>query len=44
MAGLARIYNLRTEETPRRRERPTELKEIWLSKAALVSRYGPKHE
>lgn len=44
MAGLARIYNLRTEETPRRRERPTELKEIWLSKAALLSRYGPKHE
>ena len=44
MAGLVRIYNLRTDETPKRRERPTELKEIWLSKAALLSRYGPKDE
>jgi hypothetical protein len=44
MAGLARIYNLRTDETPKRRGRSAELKEIWLSKAALLSRYGPKDE
>jgi hypothetical protein len=44
MAGLVRIYNLRTDDTPRRRGRPTELKEIWLSKSALLSRYGPEHE
>ena len=44
MAGLMRIYNLRADETPKRRGRSGELKEIWLSKAALLSRYGPKHE
>ncbi len=43
MAGLMRIYHLRADETPKRR-RPLELKEIWLSKAALLSKYGPKHE
>jgi hypothetical protein len=41
MAGLMRIHNLRTDDTPRRRGRPAELKEIWLSKAGLLSRYGP---
>jgi len=44
MAGLVRIYNLRTDETPNRRGRPMELKEIWLSKAALLGTYGPKDE
>ena len=44
MAGLMRIYNLRADETPKRRVRPLELEEIWLSKAALLSKYGPKHE
>jgi hypothetical protein len=44
MAGLVRIYNLRTDRTSKRRARPVELKEIWLSKAALLRRYGPKHE
>jgi hypothetical protein len=44
MAGLMRIYNLRADEALKRRGRPVELKEIWLSKAALLSRYGPKHE
>ncbi len=44
MAGLVRIYNLRTDETHRRRARPVELKEIWLSREALLSRYGPKHQ
>jgi hypothetical protein len=44
MSGLMRIYNLRGDETPKRRGRPVDLKEIWLSRAALLSRYGPKHE
>ena len=44
MAGLVRIHNLRTDRTSGRRARPEELKEIWLSKATLLSRYGPKHE
>ena len=44
MAGLMRIYNLRADETPKRRGWSGELKEIWLSKAALLSRYGPKDE
>ncbi len=44
MGGLMRIYNLRADEALKRRGRPVELKEIWLSKAALLSRYGPKHE
>jgi len=44
MAGLVRIHNLRTDRPPKRRARPVELREIWLSEAALLSRYGPKHE
>jgi hypothetical protein len=44
MAGLMRIYHLRADETPKRRGRPLELKEVWLSKAALLRKYGPKHE
>jgi len=44
MAGLVRIYNLRTDETPKHRVRPMELREIWLSKAALFTRYGQKQE
>jgi hypothetical protein len=44
MSGLMRIYNLRADETPKRRGRPVDLKEIWLSRTALLSRYGPKHE
>lgn len=44
MTGLMRAYNLRANETPKRRGRPVDLKEIWLSKAALLSKYGPKHE
>jgi hypothetical protein len=44
MAGLAQIYRLRVSETPRHRGRPLELKEVWLSRAALLSRYGPRHQ
>jgi hypothetical protein len=43
MAGLMQIYHLRAGEAPKRREKPLELKEVWLSKAALLTKYGPKH-
>lgn len=43
MAGLMQIYHLRAGEAPKLREKPWELKEIWLSRAALLTRYGPKH-
>jgi hypothetical protein len=43
MAGLMQIYHLRAGEAPRRREKPLELKEVWLSRAALLTRYGPQH-
>lgn len=42
MAGLMQVYHLRGEEVPGLREKPWELKEVWLSKAALLSKYGPK--
>ena len=44
MAGLMRIYNLRADEALKRRGRPVELREIWLSKAALLTKYGPERE
>jgi hypothetical protein len=44
MAGLMHAYHLRGNEVSGLREKPWELKEVWLSKAALLSRYGPKHE
>jgi hypothetical protein len=43
MAGLMQVYHLRAGEAPKRREKPLELKEVWLSRAALLTRYGPKH-
>jgi hypothetical protein len=43
MAGLMQIYHLRPGEAPKRREKTWELKEVWLSRAALLTRYGPKH-
>jgi hypothetical protein len=44
MAGLMQVYHLRGDDASVVREKPWELKEIWLSKAALVSKYGPRHE
>ncbi len=44
MAGLMQVYHLRASEPPKRRGKPLELKEVWLSKAALLSRYGPKRD
>jgi hypothetical protein len=43
MAGLMRAYHLRGDDVSGLRERSWELKEVWLSKAALLNRYGPKH-
>jgi hypothetical protein len=43
MAGLMQVYHLRGDEVSGLREKPWELKEFWLSKAALLSKYGPKH-
>ncbi len=43
MAGLMQVYHLRGDEVSGLREKSWELKEIWLSRAALLTRYGPKH-
>lgn len=44
MAGLMQVYHLRGDDVSGLREKPWELKEVWLSRAALLSKYGPKHE
>jgi hypothetical protein len=44
MAGLMQVYHLRGDEVPGLKEKSWELKEIWLSRAALLSKYGLKHE
>ena len=44
MAGLMQVYHLRGDDVSGLREKPWELKEVWLSGAALLSKYGPKHE
>jgi hypothetical protein len=43
MAGLMQAYHLRGDEVSGLREKPWELKEVWLSREALLSKYGPKH-
>jgi len=43
MAGLMQIYHLRAGEALKRREKSWELKEVWLSRAALLTKYGPKY-
>jgi peptidoglycan-N-acetylglucosamine deacetylase len=42
MAGLMQVYHLRGDEVSGLREKTWELKEIWFSKEALLSKYGPK--
>jgi hypothetical protein len=42
MAGLMQVYHLRGDGVSGLREKSWELKEVWLSKAALLIRYGPK--
>jgi hypothetical protein len=44
MAGLMQVYHLRGDEVPGLREKTWELKEIWLSRAALLNKYGPEHQ
>jgi hypothetical protein len=44
MAGLMQVYHLRGDDVSGLREKPWELKEVWLSRAALLSKYGLKHE
>jgi peptidoglycan-N-acetylglucosamine deacetylase len=44
MAGLMQVYHLRGDDVSGLREKPWQLKEVWLSRAALLSKYGPKHE
>lgn len=43
MAGLMQVYHLRGDEVPGLREKPWELKEVWFSRAALLTKYGPKN-
>jgi hypothetical protein len=43
MAGLMQVYHLRGDEVSGLREKPWELKEAWLSRAALLTRYGSQH-
>jgi hypothetical protein len=43
MAGLMQVYHLRGDKLSRIREKSWELKEVWLSRAALLIKYGPKH-
>ena len=43
MAGLMQVYHLRGDGAPGLRGKTWELKEVWLSRAALFARYGPEH-
>ena len=43
MAGLMQVYHLRGDEVSRLRAKPWQPKEVWLSRASLLTRYGPKH-
>jgi len=43
MAGLMQIYHLRGDEVAGLREKTWELKEVWLSRAALLTKYSSKH-
>jgi len=44
MVGLMQVYHLRGDDVPGLREKPWELREVWLSRATLLSKYGSKHE
>ena len=43
LIGLMQIHHLRTEQRLKVVEKPLELEEIWLSRAALLRRYSPRH-
>jgi peptidoglycan-N-acetylglucosamine deacetylase len=42
MSGLMQVYHLRGGEALELKEKTWELREIWLSRATLMARYGPK--
>jgi hypothetical protein len=44
MAGLMQVYHLRGGEVSGLRDKRWELKEVWLSRAALMGKYGSKRE
>jgi hypothetical protein len=44
MAGLMQVYHLRGEGVLGLREKAWELKEVWFSKRALLSKYGPQQQ
>ena len=41
--GLMQVYHLRGDEVPGFKDKSWELKEIWLSRATLLTQYSPKH-
>jgi hypothetical protein len=43
MAGLMQVYHLRGDGVLGLREKTWELKEVWLSRAALLAKYSSKH-
>jgi hypothetical protein len=43
MAGLMQVYHLRGHEVSGVKDKTWELKEVWLSRAALLTNYGPKN-
>jgi hypothetical protein len=43
MAGLMQVYHLRGEGILGLREKTWELKEVWLSRATLLTKYSSKH-
>jgi peptidoglycan-N-acetylglucosamine deacetylase len=43
MSGLMQVYHLRGSEALELKEKTWKLGEIWLSRATLMARYGPKH-
>jgi hypothetical protein len=44
MAGLMQVYHLRGDDASGLGEKSWEVKEVWLSRAALLGKYGPIRE
>ena len=44
VAALIVLFCSVVEKESKLKKRPLELKEAWLSRAALLTRYGPKHQ
>lgn len=43
MVGLMQVYHLRGDEVSGFEDKSWELKEIWLSRATLLTKYSPRH-